>query len=158
MEIPQWSQVNITGRLKSRWMTLWAHGRMYVQPDWQSHYRSNLASAWYEILDIRDITRNTIVSYFFFYFILFYIFCCLGNRISLVPKVQAYVKSKCLDQMCICAEAGQLGLVPTRPLSQLGLGSTRRSQLGLFIFLMMNQTIIYVPNKKFGRYDMEYAR
>ena len=47
------------------------------------------------------MARNTIVSYFF-YFILFNIFRCLGNRISFVPKVQAYVKSKCLDQMCIC--------------------------------------------------------
>ena len=55
-------------------------------------------------------------------------------------------------------EAGQLGLVPTRPLSQLGLGSTRPGQLGLFIFLMVNRDIIYVPNKKFDIYDMEYAR
>ena len=55
-------------------------------------------------------------------------------------------------------EAGQLGLVPTRPLSQLGLGSTRPGQLGLFIFLMVNRDITYVPNKKFDRYDLEYAR
>ena len=55
-------------------------------------------------------------------------------------------------------EAGQLGLVPTRPLSQLGLGSTRPGQHGLFIFLMVNRDITYVPNKKFGRYDLEYAR
>ena len=54
-------------------------------------------------------------------------------------------------------EAGQLCLVPTRPLSQLGLGSTRPGQLGLFIFLMVNRDITYVPNKKFGRYDLEYA-
>ena len=55
-------------------------------------------------------------------------------------------------------EAGQLGLVPTRPLSQLGLGSTRPGQLGLFIFLMVNRDITYVPKKKFGRYDLEYVR
>ena len=30
--------------------------------------------------------------------------------------------------------------------------------LGLFIFLMMNRDITYVPNKKFGRCDLEYAR
>ena len=55
-------------------------------------------------------------------------------------------------------EAGQLGLVPTRPLSQLGLGSTGPGQLDLFIFLMVNRDITYVPNKEFGRYDLEYAR
>ena len=55
-------------------------------------------------------------------------------------------------------EAGQLGLVPTRPLSQLGLRSTRPGQLGLFIFIMVNRGITYVPNKKFGRYYLEYAR
>ena len=55
-------------------------------------------------------------------------------------------------------EAGQLGLVPTRPLSQLGLASTRAGQLGLFIFLMVNRDITYATNKKFGRYDLEYAR
>ena len=52
---------------------------------------------------------------------------------------------------------GQLGLVPTRPLSQLSLGSTRPGQLGLFIFLMVNRDITYVPNNKFGRNDLEYA-
>ena len=55
-------------------------------------------------------------------------------------------------------EAGKLGLVPTWPLSQLGLGSTLLGQLGLFIFLMVNCDITYVHNKKFGRYDLEYAR
>ena len=55
-------------------------------------------------------------------------------------------------------EAGQLGLVPTWPLSQLGLGSTRQGQLGLFMFLMVNRHSTYIPNKKFGRYDLEYAR
>ena len=55
-------------------------------------------------------------------------------------------------------EAGQFGLVPTRPLSQLGLGSTRPGQLGLFNFLMVNRDITYVPNKKFGRYNLEYAK
>ena len=52
-------------------------------------------------------------------------------------------------------EAGQLGLVPTRPLSQLGLGSTRPGQLGLG---ESGYHINYVPNKKFGRYDLESAR
>ena len=52
---------------------------------------------------------------------------------------------------------GQLGLVSTRPLSQLGLGSTRPGQLGLFIFLMVNRDITYVPNNKFCRNDLEYA-
>ena len=55
-------------------------------------------------------------------------------------------------------EAGQLSLVPTLPLSQLGLGSTRPGQLGLFISLIVNRDITYVTNKKFGRYDLEYAR
>ena len=36
--------------------------------------------------------------------------------------------------------------------------STRPGQLGLFIFLMVNRDITYVPNKKFGRYDLEYNR
>ena len=31
-------------------------------------------------------------------------------------------------------EAGQLGLIPTRPVSQLGLGLTRPGQLGLLFF------------------------
>ena len=46
-----------------------------------------------------------------------------------------------MDQKDKKDEAGQLGLVPTRPLSQLGLGSTRSGQLGLFIFLMVNRDI-----------------
>ena len=58
----------------------------------------------------------------------------------------------------VAPEAGQLGLVPTQPLSQLGLGSTRPGQLGLFSFLMVNRDITYETNKKFGRYDLEYAR
>ena len=41
-------------------MTLGAHGRTYVQPDWQAYW-SNLANARYEILDIREIARNAIV-------------------------------------------------------------------------------------------------
>ena len=60
--------------------------------------------------------------------------------------------------LSLSREAGQLGLVPTRPLSQLGLGSIRPGQLGLFIFLMVNRDITYVLIKKFGRYDLEYAR
>ena len=55
-------------------------------------------------------------------------------------------------------EACQLGLLPTRLLSQLGLGSTWPGQLGLFIFLMVNQDITNVPNKKFGGYDLEYRK
>ena len=73
-------------------MTLWAHGRTHVQPELQAH-RSNLASARYEILDIRAFARNTIAA----------IFLCIGSMISLVPIVQGYVKSKCLGQMGICA-------------------------------------------------------
>ena len=78
-----------------------------------------------------------------------------GKADDLIPK-----NRRCRNQHSLVfqMEAGQLGLVPTRPLSQLGLGSTRPGQLGLFIFLMVNRDITYVPNKKFGRYDLEYAR
>ena len=58
-------------------------------------------------------------------------------------------------------EAGKLGLVPTRPLSQLGLGSTRPGQLGLFIFLMVNWDItymMYLLRSVVDLYDLEYAR
>ena len=46
------------------------------------------------------------------------------------------------DKSCCCCrpshnvetEAGQLGLFPSQPVSQLGLGSSRPGQLGLFLF------------------------
>ena len=63
-------------------------GRTYNQTD---KLIELIARARYEILDIRDIARNTIASYFFL--------CCLGSRISLVHKVQGYVKRKYPDQM-----------------------------------------------------------
>ena len=47
-------------------------------------------------------------------------FCCLCSRISLVPKVQAYVKSNCPDQMCICA--GWLPPLFSRYIESISLG------------------------------------
>ena len=82
--------------------------------------------------------------------------CICERSVLLVPFFS--VCDPVIYQKLFFGEAGQLGLVPTRPLSQLGLGSTRPGQLGLFIFLMVNRDIIYVPYKKFGRYDLEYAR
>ena len=41
-------------------------------------------------------------------------------------------------------EAGQLGLIPTRPVSQLGLGSTRPGQLGLLFFLLQEGYFISI--------------
>ena len=79
-------------------------------------------------------------------------------RTTVVP-IRMFIGTKVVRiKGVIGTEAGQLGLVPTRPLSQLGLGSTRPGQLGLFIFLMVNRDITCVPNKKFCRYDLEYAR
>ena len=46
----------------------------------------------------------------------------------------------------------------TRPGTNSAPESTRQGQLGLFIFLMVNRDITYVTNKKFVRYDLEYAR
>ena len=40
----------------------------------------------------------------------------------------------CKCQVVQVTEAGQLGLIPTRPVSQLGLGSARPGQLGLLFF------------------------
>ena len=40
-------------------------------------------------------------------------------------------------------EAGQLGLIPTRPVSQLGLGLTRPGQLGLLFFFSITGGVFY---------------
>ena len=57
-----------------------------------------------------------------------------------------------------CDTTSKRGSGSTRPGTNSAPESTRPGQLGLFIFLMVNWDITYVPNKEFGRYDLEYAR
>ena len=53
-----------------------------------------------------------------------FLFCCLCSRISLVPKVQGYVKRNCPDQMCICA--GWLAPLLSRYIDSISLGQVFR--------------------------------
>ena len=53
-------------------------------------------------------------------------------------------------------EAGQLGLFPSRPPSQLGLGSSRPGQLGLFFYLVKCY-IVLVPYVKFLKHITKYV-
>ena len=54
------------------------------------------------------------------------------------------------------SEAGQLGLFPSRPPSQLGLGSSRPGQLGLFFYLVKCY-IVLVPYVKFLKHITKYV-
>ena len=69
--------------------------------------------------------------------------------------------------MCLCLfcrySANKQGSRSTRPGTNSAPESTwpRVNSAGStrpVIFLMVNRDITYVPNKKFGRYDLEYAR